>query len=170
MTGHTTHSQPVYPPLAWDTSGRDHLVWMAEPHTAWLAALGPCPGELEVIDSDDPALARLQAQLARARMGLRLYLIGDEDTLWRASRLAAAAGLGEAEIRRHHAGTLARPVWCVHCQHTQRSVHTNLLTCAGCGRTLFVRDHFSRRLGAYMGFQIDAEVPGVCPPVETLYP
>jgi len=28
---------------------------------------------------------------------------------------------------------------------------------------LEVRDHFSRRLGAYMGVRIDAEVPGEVP-------
>ena len=40
-------------------------------------------------------------------------------------------------------------------------------TCPGCGRALFVRDHFSRRLGAFQGVCIDAETPGEVPePVE----
>ena len=42
--------------------------------------------------------------------------------------------------------------------------------CGGCRRSLFVRDHFSRHLGAYMGFQIDAEAPGQVPDAVMLYP
>ena len=30
-------------------------------------------------------------------------------------------------------------------------------------RSLFVRDHFSRRLAAFMGVKVDAEVPGEIP-------
>ena len=84
--------------------------------------------------------------------------------------MAARYGMSSAEIRLYQTGTRARPVFCVHCRAMTRGVRTNLVDCSGCGRTLFVRDHFSRRLGAYMGFQIDAEIPGDKPPVETLYP
>ena len=35
--------------------------------------------------------------------------------------------------------------------------------CPGCGRSLFVRDHFSRRLGAFQGVCVDAETPGDVP-------
>jgi hypothetical protein len=49
-------------------------------------------------------------------------------------------------------------------------VRTNIHPCPGCGRRLFVRDHFSRHLAAYMGIQVDAETPGVIPPVEETYP
>jgi hypothetical protein len=35
---------------------------------------------------------------------------------------------------------------------------------------LFVRDHFSRRLGAYMGLMVDAESPGELPEIEEIYP
>lgn len=165
MTTPTMKSQPVYPPLAWDATGRRHLLVAADPVPDLLTTLGPCPGPLEIIG---PAV--LADRLAGAHMGVRLYLVGDEAMLWQASKVAMAAGLGEAEIRRHRTGTLARPVWCVHCQHVQAGVTTNVVTCGGCGRSLFVRDHFSRRLGAYMGVMVDAEVPGELPAVETVYP
>jgi hypothetical protein len=84
--------------------------------------------------------------------------------------VATRYGMSSAEIRLYQTGTKARPVFCVHCRAMTRGVRTNLADCSGCGRTLFVRDHFSRRLGAYMGFQIDAEIPGEKPPVETVYP
>jgi predicted RNA-binding Zn-ribbon protein involved in translation (DUF1610 family) len=42
-------------------------------------------------------------------------------------------------------------------------------TCSHCGLSLFVRDHYSRRLGAFQGVCVDAEEPGVLPPVEEIY-
>jgi hypothetical protein len=41
--------------------------------------------------------------------------------------------------------------------------------CSGCLRMLFVRDHFWRRLGAYMRFQVDAETPSGLPEVQHFY-
>jgi dimethylamine monooxygenase subunit C len=35
---------------------------------------------------------------------------------------------------------------------------------------LLVRDHFSRRLGAFMGVKVDAEEPGLHPETVELYP
>ncbi len=103
-------------------------------------------------------------------MGTRIYLAGSEDAIWQASQLADTFGVSRDEIRHAQLGTKARPVFCVHCRTITRGVHTNIVPCSGCGRSLFVRDHFSRRLGAYMGFQIDAEVPGEVPAAEVVYP
>lgn len=158
-------SQPVYPPLSWDATGRRHLVVAADPVDTLLASLGPCPGPWRQVVPE-----ALAAALEAETMGLRLYLVGDERMLWQATGTAYAAGLGDDVIRRHRTGTLARPVWCVHCRTMHGGVRTNLVRCDGCGRTLFVRDHFSRHLGAYMGVMVDAEAPGEVPPVETLYP
>ena len=47
---------------------------------------------------------------------------------------------------------------------------TNVVACAGCGRHLLVRDHFSRRHGAFMGVMVDAELPGVRPAVQEVFP
>ena len=43
------------------------------------------------------------------------------------------------------------------------------MTCSGCGLSLLVRDHFSRRIGAFQGVCIDAEVPGTAPPPEAVF-
>ena len=37
------------------------------------------------------------------------------------------------------------------------------VACSHCGVKLTVRDHYSRRLGAFMGVCVDAEAPGVLP-------
>jgi hypothetical protein len=58
----------------------------------------------------------------------------------------------------------------VHCRTLNDGVTGNVFACAGCGASLFVRDHFSARLAAFMGVQVDAEAPGEVPPIEPLYP
>jgi hypothetical protein len=78
--------------------------------------------------------------------------------------------MGKDEYRMFAVGSGARRIFCVHCRTLTFTVSTNLVDCAGCGAQLFVRDHFSRRLNAFMGFQIDSEVPGETIPVEVLYP
>jgi uncharacterized paraquat-inducible protein A len=65
-------------------------------------------------------------------------------------------------------GQPERRVSCVHCRTINPGVTTTLVTCAGCGVTLSVRDHFSRLHNAWMGVQCDAEAPGDLPLVEDL--
>lgn len=62
-----------------------------------------------------------------------------------------------------HRGSIARRMQCVHCKGITEDVTTDPFTCAHCGLTLFVRDHFSRRLGVFQGVCVDAETPGVVP-------
>ena len=103
-------------------------------------------------------------------MGTRLYLAGPESFLGLALRIALEFNMNKDEVRAEQTGTLARRIYCVHCQSTTEDVTTNIATCTGCGRWLTVRDHYSRRLAAYMGVMADAEVPGELPPVQEVYP
>ena len=190
-------SQPQYPPLEWDRKGRQHIVFVSAEDPALARHLfeDPPEGDLTLIhvseDAEsnasgwqvslppgstrrvtrrlDSALQKLHESLDQARMGARLYLVGSEDIIWQASKVADRFGMGSDAVRRHRLGTLARPVYCVHCRTTTRGVRTNVADCSGCGRALFVRDHFSRHQGAYMGFQVDAEKPGELPPIEEVY-
>jgi len=187
-------SQPVYHAIDWDQTGVEHLLFIAADDPATLDRLlaNRPPGGLTLVvaaaeaaerlgvagvtarmvieQNATSALHALESLLQQATMGLRLYLVGPEDAIWQAAAVATRYGMSSAEIRLYQTGTKARPVFCVHCRAMTRGVRTNLADCSECGRTLFVRDHFSRRLGAYMGFQIDAEIPGEKPPVETVYP
>jgi len=126
--------------------------------------------KLSIMASDEGVLATLKMVLAKAAMGLRLYVIGSEDNLWRCQRIAKQFGMNLDEIRLYRPSSTARPLYCVHCGHHTASVKTNIVICGGCGRHLFVRDHFSRRLGAYMGLQADAEAPSVLPATIEIYP
>lgn len=114
-------------------------------------------------------LPRLAQTLATARMGTRVYLAGTEGLIGQAMRIALDAGIDHAAIETEHRGSLARRVQCVHCKGITENVTTQPVVCAHCGLTLFVRDHYSRRIAAFQGVCIDAEEPGVVPETEELY-
>lgn len=113
------------------------------------------------------ALPRLRKVLADAHMGLQVYLAGTEGLIGQAQREAMAAGLPHIAVQTEHRGSTVRRVQCVHCKGITENVATDPFRCTHCGLHLFVRDHYSRRLAAFQGVNIDAEEPGqVPPPVE----
>lgn len=114
-------------------------------------------------------LTRLQVALSTAHMGLRLYTAGTEGFIGQVMQVGIDAGITFLSIRTEHRGSLARRISCVHCKGITEHVTTNPVTCSHCGLTLLVRDHYSRRVGAFQGVCIDAEVPGDVPPTEELY-
>ncbi|KAI2669260.1 MULTISPECIES: dimethylamine monooxygenase subunit DmmA family protein [unclassified Pseudomonas] len=110
----------------------------------------------------------LKSLLGDARMGTRLYLAGSESFLGSAMQVATHFDLNRDEVLREHSGTLVRRVWCVHCDTYTENVTQRVYDCPGCGVTLVVRDHYSRRLAAFQAVKADAEVPGELPEAEEL--
>jgi dimethylamine monooxygenase subunit C len=84
-------------------------------------------------------------------------------------KIALEFNLNKDEIRAEECGTLARRIYCIHCRAVTESVRTNIVQCIGCARWLLVRDHYSRRLAAYMGVMADAEAPGELPPLKEVF-
>jgi dimethylamine monooxygenase subunit C len=120
--------------------------------------------------SETPALlGEFKSLLADSLMGTRLYVAGPESFIGLAMKLALEFNLNKDEIRAEEMGTLARRVYCIHCRTTTENVRTNIVRCQGCERWLLVRDHYSRRLAAYMGVMVDAEVPGELPPIKEVF-
>ena len=124
-----------------------------------------CLGETLVASADQEGLSsiealylRLQMLLEQAQAGTRLYISGDETFLWHVYRLARHAGLLGDEIELFKQGSRRR-LYCVHCTHFQDIGDEGQCTCEQCGVKLFVREHFSQRLGAYMGVCIDPDSP-----------
>jgi hypothetical protein len=107
--------------------------------------------------------------LAESLMGTRLYVAGPESFIGLAMKIALEFDLNKDEIRAEEVCTLARRVYCIHCRATTENVRTNVVSCTGCARWLLVRDHYSRRLAAYMGVMVDAEAPGELPQVMETY-
>lgn len=115
-------------------------------------------------------LPRLNKALSEAHMGTHLYIAGDEGLIGRVSAAAMAVGLPLGAIQAERHGGTARRMQCVHCKGVTEGVTTDPYICAHCGLTLFVRDHYSRRLGAFQGVCVDAETPGVVPPTQEIQP
>lgn len=111
---------------------------------------------------------KLIEALKESTVGCRLGVIGSEAFLWDVRGVAVAQGLVDQEILFYPIAGQGRRVFCAHCRTLSEAVHASPVACIGCGLHLEVRDHFSRRLGAYMGVRIDAEEPGVVPQQEEL--
>ena len=108
-------------------------------------------------------LPRLIRVLADAHMGTQFYLAGTEGLIGQAEREIMATGFPMGAIQKEHRGSTLRRVQCVHCKGITENVATDPFKCSHCGLNLFVRDHYSRRIAAFQGVNIDAEDPGLVP-------
>lgn len=147
-------------------AARSHLIYLPGPdgtdRTAELAALGLA--QFHRAPGFAAALPRLRKVLADAHMGVQIYLAGSEGLIGQAQREVMEAGLPHDAVQTEHRGTTVRRVQCVHCKGITENVATNPFTCSHCGLALLVRDHYSRRIAAFQGVNIDAEDPGTAPP------
>ena len=133
-----------------------------------LAALQP--KALWTFPTPATVMFRLKGVLQTATMGTRLYVTGTEPFIGLALKEALEAGIDHKSLITEHRGSAKRRVQCVHCKGFTEDVTTNPAKCSHCGLNLLVRDHYSRRLGAFQGVCIDAEVPGEAPAPEEIFP
>lgn len=108
-------------------------------------------------------LPRLARVLSAAHMGTQFYLAGTEGLIGQAERDIMNTGFPHAAIQKEHRGSTVRRVQCVHCKGITENVTHDPFKCSHCGLSLFVRDHYSRRIAAFQGVNIDAEDPGQVP-------
>lgn len=150
------------PPL--DASGRRHVIVAgADPGAraaaaAWLGEADAAGASATLVDAgDEPSL---RAALETATAATRLLAAGSEADLAAATRGATLAGMAPSEQRAVlTAPDGPRPVQCVHCRAitlTTAEVE-EVCDCQACGVPLLVFAHYSRRIGAYLGFRVDAE-------------
>jgi hypothetical protein len=186
-------SRPVYTTLT-PRPGREHLVvaqgdgavavadllagaddvFRSRVRLVYVPAPDAVPVELPVepearVPTSDAAARVLSGLLADARMGTQVYLAGTEDFIGRTMQAALDAGIDHQAIQAEHRGSLERRVQCVHCKAITEHVRTQPVACSGCGLMLLVRDHYSRRIGAFQGVCIDAEEPGAAPKPEEVF-
>jgi dimethylamine monooxygenase subunit C len=112
-------------------------------------------------DNLDDAIAWLSAAIASAHSGERVQVTATAGDCLRLRGTAAAAGVMDDEIDIAPTGHGAIGVQCVHCDRvtTARTAIEQVIACEGCGRSLLVYYHVSRRTGLFMGYQADAEGP-----------
>lgn len=120
---------------------------------------------VHAMPSLETALNRLRGVLNIARMGTRIYAAGTETLIGLTVQLAQDLGMDPRTVTTEHRGTRARRVQCVHCKGFTENVMTNIVKCAHCHANLLVRDHYSRRLAAFQGVCVDAEVAGELPEI-----
>jgi dimethylamine monooxygenase subunit C len=132
-----------------------------------LASLNP--EKFWALPTLETAMFRLNGALESATMGTRLYATGTEPFIGSVIQAALNHNIDFKSVMTEHRGSAKRRVQCVHCKGFTEDVTTSIVVCQHCGLNLFVRDHYSRRLGAFQGVCIDAEVPGELPPAEELY-
>lgn len=137
-------------------TGRDGTDWAEK-----LAALKPAL--FYASPTYAAAVPRLRKALSDAKMGCQVYLAGTEGLIGQAQNEAMAAGIPFTAVQTEHRGSLVRRVQCVHCKGITEEVRTDPFQCSHCGLHLFVRDHYSRRMAAFQGVNIDAETPGIVP-------
>jgi hypothetical protein len=126
-------------------------------------------GNVQAFPATAALLEEFRSTLGKSLMGTRLYVAGPESFIGLAMKIALEFNLNKDEIRAEECGTLARRVYCIHCRATTETVRTNIVQCIACDRWLLVRDHYSRRLAAYMGVMVDAEAPGELPPLKEVF-
>ena len=107
-------------------------------------------GALHLMPTTATALIRLKGLLQTAAMGTRLYIAGSESFVGEVEAVALDFGL-TADAIRTEAISPARRVQCVHCKGITDEVEESPFRCSHCGLALLVRDHYSRRLGAFQG-------------------
>jgi hypothetical protein len=126
-------------------------------------------GDVQQFAAIPALLEHFRAVLGQSLMGTRLYVAGPESFIGLVMKIALEFNLNKDEIRAEECGTLARRVYCIHCRATTENVRTNIVRCVDCDRWLLVRDHYSRRLAAYMGVMADAEAPGELPALKEVF-
>ncbi len=103
--------------------------------------------------------ASLGGLLERARVGWHFVIVGSEALVASVRAQLLAAGAIDAEMTAVVDDGEQRHVYCTHCRWVTSApiAVSATLDCAGCGAPLAVYHHFSRRLGAYMGYRVDSE-------------
>lgn len=169
----TWATAPVRPPA--DLSGRTWTIVSFETADAaaaddtvaeWIGQLAERHPEPSVtahrVRDDAAARAAIEADVASALVGWRLMITGPADACLRARAVAVALGVGDDELVVATTDVATRDVHCAHCRAVTRAdvKLEHVVPCSGCGRNLFVYYHVSRRLGAHLGFMVDAETSG----------
>ena len=127
--------------------------WEAQARTAGV------PSSSLVIDDVNAAVQHLEREMASAVVGWRLLVAGPESGVLTVSAAARSLGAVGGEVLAHVTGVPLRRLHCVHCDAvTPTDVAIGgTVACVGCRRSLHLYHHVSRRLGAYLGYMVDAE-------------
>ncbi|MYM64945.1 dimethylamine monooxygenase subunit DmmA family protein [Pseudomaricurvus sp. HS19] len=167
VLGYEVKSRPVYPPVQKNSRAKYHLfVCQGDMPEAMASVVEACEAVgHRLIEASDPVTAVQQLQQVTPELPLATcaYVAGDEAFIWTVAEALGAAGMIPEQIQPFAPADRSRHVFCCHCYHITSGVTHTPAACAGCQRLLAVTDHFSRKLAAYRGIQINAEDPADIP-------
>lgn len=129
----------------------------------WAASLANIPAVVRIAgESAAEVRDGLAAALTEATVGVRVRLAGPVGECLLLRGVAVNGGVEDDELHVAPTGSDAISVYCAHCRASTSAVAAigDLVPCGGCGRSLVVYYHVSRRTGQFLGYMIDAEETG----------
>jgi hypothetical protein len=176
-------SKPIFEELNWSSS-RDHAV-VVDGHgisalKRLLSAEGnPClstvtvflgPGDSEAeltheqvdgakiftFEEENELLDSFKVYLGSASIETHVYVAGVDAFIGKVAAVAYASGVAQDSLSAEETGPSLRAAQCVHCKGISQ-VKWRVFDCPFCNTTLSVRDHYSKRLGAYQAVMISAQ-------------
>lgn len=103
----------------------------------------------------------LLALLSDSPNATRLYVAGSESFLAFVRRVVRQSGFADGTITEELTGSGARKAQCVHCKTVYRDILYRVFDCPRCEVPLIVRDHYSRRIGAYQAVVLHMSDPNL---------
>jgi dimethylamine monooxygenase subunit C len=129
----------------------------AEIATDWAAQIqahlpGAAP-RVHLVPDDAAAQQAVDEDMSTALVGWRLMIAGPADACLRLRAHAVGNAVGDDEIVVASTDVAHRDVHCAHCRVVTRAAVelAGVVRCRGCGRSLAVQPHVSRRIGAHLG-------------------
>jgi len=114
------------------------------------------------VHAEEPGFsAAFSACIDTAPAASRLYVAGSESFLSLVRQLASDRGFAADTMLAELAGSSARRAQCAHCKTVYEDIAYRAFDCARCQVTLIVRDHYSRRIGAYQAVVLHPSDPNM---------
>lgn len=185
--GTNSSSKPAYAQLQWfpaqshvvvaDEAGVPAIARLLklerpEPETAvFIRLLGnertidlvPClsGSSIEARPDDQRFCEELRVVLSAGPTATRLYVAGTESFLALVRRVVRRSEFPQGSAMEELTGSGARKAQCVHCKTIYRDIVFRAFDCPRCEAPLIVRDHYSRRIGAYQAVVLHPSDPNL---------
>jgi hypothetical protein len=137
-----------------DLSAVSVLVYNTDQHTgARIANKGL--EDVTVLSDEASLVAAMREKLLSTTMETHLYIAAEHAFLGRIAEAAYACGIAAQSLTAETCGPSTRSAQCAHCKHVAK-VDRRAYVCPACHLTLSVRDHYSKRIGAYQAVIVTA--------------
>ncbi len=85
-------------------------------------------------------------------IGTKIFIAGSSSMVQQVKEIAINAGFTEEEIQSKEFGPKDEQVYCAKCYSYNKKPDKDEMTCAHCDTVLDISTHYSKKLGAYLGY------------------